>query len=128
MRALRVALRRVKLLPPEEYNEGALACLLIRVWAGHTKFFKTMDELGLTAMYETGRRLFLYKKTNEVRHLIDGLRYLFGELVLRLHNEGPACLTGTAKAYQDFLKTGSPFANRTHDDRLSMYEDRKDEL
>lgn len=126
-KALQAALKKVKLLPPEEYNHATLACILLRVWAGNYKCDKTLREMGIkNPSIEAIVRLRTYNsETNKQSPesnaiLIDCLRYLFAELNKKIDKYG---INQLPPWYRDFLKKGEVILPKKKDDRLSFAKD-----
>ena len=104
-RVLRKTLRKVRRLSKWDYNEKALIVMLIRVWAGHEKTGKNLvdDATAANLSEEIHRRLNWFEGTNDIRHVIDGLRYYFGMLSILMTSGWDDTLSA---AYKRYLKDG----------------------
>lgn len=121
-KSLRKALRLVKRLPKEEYNDDALAVLLLRIYYGFMKTNKLVSDSSYIRDPFAGihKRLNWYEGTGETRHLIDAVRYCFWMLSYVTDKQGPKALPIW---YQKLLEDGTVFKFKNKDDRLSMMWD-----
>lgn len=121
-RCLRKALKLVKRLPKEEYNDEALSMLLLRIYYGFTKTQQKVSDSDYIREPFKGvhKRLNWYEGTGETRHLIDALRYCFWMLSYIFDKQGKEAMP---KVYEEFLDSGKVYHLKPNDDRMSMIWD-----